>query len=109
MASREGNGGGGGAAVGPLAGARFRPRARAPPSSGLAAVRKPACLAAARLLFHSVTVQTPTNQRLWRRSRTATAGGSPGGETLVSLRRLYSLARVTVCNLFRSKIDCLFV
>ena len=34
--------------------------------------------------------------------RPARAGISPGGETLVSLRRLCSLARVRVCNLFRS-------
>ena len=38
----------------------------------------------------------PASRRLWWLSRAATAGSSPGGETLVSLRRLCSLARVRV-------------
>ena len=49
----------------------------------------------------------PASRRLWWLSRAATAGSSPGGETLVSLRRLCPLARVRVRRI-ESLLFCSF-
>jgi len=66
---------GNGAAAGPLAGVRIRPRASAPPSSGLAAVPKPARQAAARVFIPRDGGGPPAKRRLWCLSSAAAADG----------------------------------
>ena len=91
-----------GAAAGPLAGARVRLRAGAPPSSGLAVVleSEPSRRQGNTEQWLGPIFRATASRCLWWLSCMATADGSPHGETLVSLRHLYCLARVRVCLYF---------
>ena len=87
-------GGGGGAGADPLAGARARSSAGAPPSSGLASVPKPACGAAARVFF-------PHAEAMARRRADALAFLSTQPWTAMEQQQVRAL-----CSFFVRVSDC---